>query len=315
MKLLMILILLSLASVPYSQVSAADDKSLNNERREAAQQRQKLKLQRNRDNTAALKELREYANSSKKQSQEQVRDLDAEFRIEKEELRADNRIKIAEADALLQQKISTLFLNPESSGQQSAETFRTDMKKYAEDVQTIKEQAAITEHKAFIDNEKRKNAVLNQRDQNILARAKQLGLLDKYKPILAKPIGSEMTAQEKSWNEREEKDIERLYESNHRYLSKFQNGKKLRDWEIDNKEEDFQLKQKMNRELFEVNRDQSYLNAMMMSPSDDEKAQQDFTAQLTEKSKQVRIIRINYDKINRQNRTIRQAERRKIMGY
>jgi hypothetical protein len=305
-------------AIPPVIIQAADDKALQAERREAQKQRQQQKNERAKLNREALQDFREFANEIKKDYTEKARALDTEYRLQKADLNAKRQMKIAEVDAELQKNMTGLFLNPESGEQASVEKLKADMKAYSDKAFAIKQQAALEEHEEFIRNEFRKHELLSERDARALAKARELGLLDKPAPILAKPIGGELTHNEERWNEREQKDVQRMFDSNQGYIAEFKHGKELRAWEIENKREDFRLKAEKARELHALNSEQTWINSLMFSPQGDAQTdaarRQEFTDKLAEISRKTQEINIKYNKLNKQNNIKRSEERRKIMG-
>lgn len=318
MRTIVASLLAMVMAIPPVITQAADDKALQAERREAQTQQRQQKNERAKLNQEALQDFREFANEIKKEYTEKVRDLDTEYRLQKEELNAKRQIKIAEVDAELQKNMTGLFLNPASGKQASVEQLQADMKAYSDKAFAIKQQAALEEHKEFILNELRKHELLRERDDRALAEAKELGLLDKPAPILAQPIGGELTRNEERWNEREQKEVQRMFDSNQRYIAEFKHGKELREWEIENNREDFRLKVEKAQELHTLNSEQAWINSLMFSPQGnaqtDAEHRQEFTAKLTEISRKTQEINIKYNKLNKQNNIKRSEERRKIMG-
>ena len=284
MRILVVPLLALVTAIQPVITLAADDKALQAERREAQKQRQQQKNERAKLNREALQDFREFANEIRKEYTKRARDLDTEYRLQKEELKAKRQIKIAEVDAELQKNMTGLFLNPASGEQASVEKLKADMKAYSDKAFAIKQQAALEEHEEFIRNEMRKHELLSERDDRALAKARELGLLDKPKPILAKPIGGELTRDEERWNERE----------------------------------DFRLKTEKARELHALNSEQTWINSLMFSPQGagqtDAERQREFTNKLAEISRKTQEINIKYNKLKKQNNIRRGEERRKIMG-
>lgn len=299
---------------------AADDKAIKAERSEAQKQRQQQKNERNKQNQAALSEFRAYARELKKEYQEKVRDLDTEYRLQRVGLKAERDGKIADVEAEMQQNISQLYLNPQQGDSQaSIEKLKQDMKQHADKVFEIKKQAALDEHEEEMANELRKHEAMTERDEKARAKAESLGLLTKPKPILAKAIGGTLTDQEQRWNEREQKEVERLYESNKRQFGEFGYGAELREFDMKNKREDFKLHWQKKSELHANNSEQTYLNPLFAgaaadSGADAQARQQEMMKQMSEISKKNRHTNIKYSKIDAENRIKRGDARRKILG-
>lgn len=308
------LLLLLVLGLPNTLIAAADDKALQAERREAQKQRQQQKSERQRQNNDALKQFRSFTADLKRDYQEQVRSLDTEFRLQKTELTAQRQMEVAEAEAQMQQSITQLFLNPQQNSEpQSLEKLRAEMKSYQDRMYAIRREAASREHEEFIANENRKHELLTERDNAALAEAKSLGLLKKHTPILAQPIGGNLTTAEERWNEREEKEVERLYQGNQRYLADFNHGARLREWEINNHREDFELEWRKRAELHELGAEQQYLNSLMLTGGNTDNPQA-LAAKISEISKQNQMINIKYNKLRQQNHIKRREERRKLLG-
>ena len=309
-----LLLMLSLAfALPVSTSFAADDKTVKAERHKA----QKLRQQQKNDSEIrdASNSFREFARDLKMEYQEKTRDLDTEFRLQQVDMNAERDAKIAVTEVEIQQKISQLMLNPDQSNNEAAvEQLKSDMKTYSDQIFEIKKQAAMEKHREFIDNELKKHQLLNERDETALAMASDLGLRSQYEPILATPIGDGLTKQEKNWNEREKKEVVRLFKSNQRLLGEFLYGKKLRHSEIENKRTDFDLEWQKKSELQALKLEQTYYNSFLMqAASGAEFDQQAYTKRISELQKQNQLINIKYKKIRDKNRIRRMEERRKIV--
>ena len=310
-----LLLLISLAvALPASTSYAADDKTVKAERQKAQQLRQQQKNDRNSEIRDASSSFREFARDIKQEYQENARDLDTEFKLQQVDMNAERDAKIAETEIELRQKISQLMLNPNQTSDEAAvEQLKTDTKTYSDQIFEIRKQAAMEKHREFIDNELKKHQLLNERDETALAMASDLGLRSQYEPILATPIGDGLTKQEKSWNEREKKEVVKLFKSNQRLMGEFLYGKELRQWEIENKREDFDLKWQKKSELHALNLEQTFYSSMLMQSSTGaEFDQQAFNKRISEMQKQNRLININYKKIHDKNRIKRSEKRREI---
>lgn len=294
---------------------AADDKIVKAERQKAQKLRQQHKNDRNNEIRDASKSFREFARDLKKEYQEKARDLDTEFKLQQVDMNAERNAKMVETEVDLRQKINQLMLNPNNSSDEAAvEQLKTDMKTYSDQIFEIKKQAAMEQHREFIDNEQKKHQLLNERDETALAMASDLGLRSQYEPILATPIGDGLTKQEKSWNEREKKEVAKLFKSNQRLLGEFLYGKELRQWEIENKREDFDLKMQKKSELQALNLEQTfYSSALMQSSSGAEFDQEAFNKRMSELQKQNQLIGIKFKKIHDKNRIKRNEKRREIV--
>lgn len=311
----LLMIMLAIA-VPCSNVYAADDKTIKAQRREAQKERQQQKNERNRNNNEARKELRQFVQPLKKEYQQKARDLDTEFRLRKVDLNAEHQSKVVSAEAELQQSMTQMMLNPQKYDQQQAmEKLKDDMKVHSNKVYELRKQAAQIAHQALIENELEKHRVMSERDQTALDQAKSLGLQDRPEPILATPIGDGLNKNEERWNEREKKDVEKLYNSNQRQLGEFIRGSNLREWEIQNRREDFKLEWQKKDELQVLNSENNYYNLFLPQlATGSETSQQEVANRIAEISKQNRLINIKYQKINQKNRIQRTEQKRKIMG-
>ena len=315
MKMPLLLLISLTVALPTSTLFAADDKTVRAERQKAQKLRQQQKNDRNSEIRDASNSFRDFARDLKMEYQEKARDLDTEFKLQQVDMNAERDAKIAETEIELRQKINQLMLNPNQSSDEAAvEQLKTDMKTYSDQIFEIKKQAAIEKHREFIDNELKKHQLLNERDEAALAMASDLGLRSQYEPILATPIGDGLTKQEKNWNEREKKEVERLFKSNQRLLGEFLYGKELRQWEIENKREDFDLKWQKKSELQALNLEQTFFSsALMQSSQGAEFDQAAFNKRMTELQKQKQLIDIKYKKIHDKNRIKRTEERRKMV--
>ena len=300
--------------LPHTFTDAAEDKAIQAERREAQKQRQQKKTERNKGNNEALRQFRAFVTELKREYRDKARDLDTEYRLQRTELRAERQMKTVEVEAELQQSITQLLLTPPNgNNQQSIEKLKEDMKVYQDKMYEVRKAGALQEHEELIANELRKHELMNQRDAKALDEARQLGLLDKHDPIVATAIGGSLTPSEERWNEREKVEVERMYQGNQRQLTEFIVGGKLREWEIGNKREDFELEWRKRAELHEISSEQQYFNSLVFSGGGAQ-SPQEIAQQLTEISKKNQMINIKYNKLNQQNQTKRRVARRQIMG-
>jgi hypothetical protein len=310
--------MISLAVVlPVGTSVAVDDKSVKAERQETQKLRQQQKNERSREIQDASRSFREFTRDLKKEYQERARDLDTNFKLQQVDMKAERNSKIAETEAEMQQKTTQLFLNPSESNDDAAlDQLKADMKSYSDQLFEIKKQAAIEEHSESMKNELEKHRLMDERDAAALDMASDLGLRGKYEPILAKPIGDGLTKQEKDWNAREKKEVEKLFNRNQRLLGEFLYGKELRGWELDNKRADFDLGWQKKSELHTLNLEQSYYNSLFMqSSTDGEFDQKAFNERISEIQKQNRLINIKYKKIRDKNRIKRTEQRRGIVAF
>ena len=294
----------------------AEDKAIKDQRREAYKQRQQQKNQRNVEIREASKEFREFSRELKKKYSEMVRDLDVEFRLQQSELQAEQSSELAIAEAELQGQITQLFLNPQNTdSEESINQLKDSMQQHTQRLFEIRKKSALDKHQHEIDNELKKHQLMTERDQNALAKAEELGLRREYPPIIATAIGDGLSKQEEIWNQREKKEVKKLFDSNQRLLAEFLYGAKLREWEIKNRREDFELLWNKEAELHQLKSQQSLFNALSLMTTDSTpEDQQTLAKRMTELNKQNRLINIKYKKFSDQNRIRRKEERRKIMG-
>lgn len=200
---------------PASLGVADDNKELRKERQVAQEQRQeKVKVkERNRKVSDATKDFREYSRDLEADYREQMENLDTELELQTVELEADHEARIASAETEFQEKLSNLFMNPSHGfSEDSLQKLQEESKANANVLFGLKKQSAGELHKALVVNDKRKNALLNARDQKALEEAASPGLTGRYSPILATPIGDGLTRDAERWNEREKNRITRREE-------------------------------------------------------------------------------------------------------
>jgi hypothetical protein len=317
MKHFLKLLLLSLVIVlPFNQIHAKEDKELRQQRQAAQKERQAEKKQRNQEINDSIKSFSEFTASLRSEYPPLLEEIDIEFEFKQVELQADRNAKIAEAEAEYQTMWTSLLMP--QGGQPPKEALKEieeKAKALSDKLFQLKEEAAKAEHKEKIASKKRKHALLQERDTRALDEAAALGLTKKYEPITAKPIGSELTRQETQWNEREEKDIERIHQRHHKIIQEFRNGQKLREWELQNFDEDFQLQWKEKRELHELETQQQFFNSFLMQPAQGtEVKQQDVMAKFAEIAKQNKLVKIKYDTIRKKNSITRREEKKKLQN-
>src|SRR5690606_38341045 len=140
--------------------------------------------------------------------------------------------------------------------------------------------------------------------------AASLGLTREPAPVLASPIGGELTRPEEQWNERERKEVRTIAERNDKALAKYANGAKLREWERANLDEDFRLAWEEKRELDELVSQRMLFRSFMLQADPSRPADaQSFTDRLAEAEHQEKLIRIKYDQL-RKTKAIERREAR-----
>jgi hypothetical protein len=162
--------------------------------------------------------------------------------------------------------------------------------------------------------EARKHAQLAEMDQAVLRKAEALGLTRERAPVLATPIGGELTRSEEQWNDRERREVKVIAERNSAALSKYANGVKLRDWERGNMEEDFRLAWDEKRELNDLASRRILFGAFMLQADPSRPADaESLTDRIAEAAQQEQLIRIKYDQL-RKTKAIERREARRKMG-
>lgn len=315
MKHFLPLLLISVALIiPVDQLQAKEDKELRKQRQAAQKERQAKKNERNREIADATKSFREFTRDLKVEYSDLLQDVDTEFELTQVDLQAERQAKIAQAEAEFQKKWTSLFLRP--GGQMNKDALKKmeqETKVHSNELFRIKEEAAQIAHKEKMGSEKQKHALLQERDNRALEEAASLDLTKKYEPILATPIGGELTRQEKQWNERAEKEIEKIHTRNSQNVREFKNGGKLREWERKNLDKDFQLKWEEKRELHAIESQQTFYNSLLMqSAQGAEVNPQDIMAKFAELSKQTKLVKIKYQTIRKKNSITRRGEKKKL---
>jgi len=317
MKKLCILLFLSFAFiVPLDLAEAKVDKELQKQRNSAQKERQESRNERNRDLADATKSFREMTRNLKSNYQARLKDLDTEFELKQVELQADRDAKMATAEAEYQKKWSSLFMRP--GGPLTPETIKElekEARAYSDELFRLKKESAETAHKEKMAIEEQKHALLKEMDEKAMDQAASLGLTKEYPPILATPIGDELTRSEQQWNEREKKEVEKIQERNLQAVSEFMNGEKLREWERGNLDEDFKLTWDEKSELQKLETQQTFFNTLLMQSAQAEKVdQQNIMDQFAELAKEQKLIKIKYAQLRKTNVIKRREEKKKLQG-
>ena len=317
MKNVLKLVLVSMVCcIPVSPADAEEDRGIQKQRQAAQKERQSEKQERKREIADATRSFREFSRDLKDDTGALLKDIDTEFELRKVDLQAERDSRIAEAEAEYQKKWSSLFQRS-AGGQINAEALKNleqEAKAYSDQIFRLKEEAAQIAHKEQTAIERKKHALLQEMDRRAMDEAASLGLTKKPVPVLATPIGGELTRQEKQWNEREEKDVERTHEQNLRLVREFRTGEKLRAWELDNLEQDFQLAWQEKRELHAIESQHTFFSTLLMqSALGAEANQQDVMARIAELGKQTKLVDIKYDTIRKKNAISRREEKKKLL--
>ena len=311
------LLALTLAFLSVFNPALADDgKELRKQRQAAYGERQAQKKERSAQLKDNIKAFREFTGELKREYKEQANDLETTFQLLEVELKAEHDAKVAEAEAEFQKKLTGLFMQPGvTSDPEALDKLQADGKAYADELFALKKQAAEKLHRERIVHEERKNKLLSENDRKALDEAAALGLTGDYAPILATAIGDGLTSQEERWNERERQEVVKIKEKNMKTLGEFRNGERLRNWEIQNLDEDFKLAWDKKEKLQTLDAKQIFYNTMFMQAARGEEVdQQAFMSELAEITKKQKMINIEYNKIADQNRIKRREERKAILS-
>lgn len=308
-------IVLLLLSLPLDPALSKESKELRKQRQAAQKERQQQKKNRTAELRQATRAFRDFTRNLKTDYKAKLKELDVAFELEQVALRADRDAKIAAAEAEYQQKLMGLLTRPDKPYNEAAiEALQTQGKGYADELFNVKKEFDMQLHRAQMALEQQKADLLAERDRTALDKAAKLGLTKDYTPILATPIGDDLTKREIAWNERERKEVDKIAAKNRKLLSEFVNGAALRAWEMKNLETDFHLACDEKRELHELDAQQLFYNTIFVQAAQGGQVdQQDLMAKISEISKQNKLIKIKYKKIWDQNRIMRREERKKIL--
>lgn len=292
---------------------AADKKELRKQRQQAQKERQLEKTERSSQNRENIRALNTFARELDGEYRDKLAELNTEFQLREVELKAAYEAKVATAEAEYQKKLYSLFLTPKTEmNQQTVKKLQADAKAYSDELFALKKQAAEKVHQAWLDNEVRKNALLDEKDNRVLQKGDELGLNQDFSPILATPIGGGLTRSEERWNQSEEKEVAKLKEQNQKALSKYRNGAALRDLELNYAREDFRLEWEEKAEIQALDANLNFYNALLMKSGEGQFDQQAFLDQLAEDGKKKNLIKIKYKKIADKNRILRRKEKRAL---
>lgn len=308
------LMLFLFAWLPGGAAGAQTDKDLRDQRSAAQKERTEKKKQRDLEMADASRNLREYARELDTGYREKLRQVDVDFELKRVELEAGHKAKVAAAEAEFMRKLSVAM---QASGtqdmQQRIAKLEVETKAMSEELFRLKEDAAAIEHKERMATEARKHEQLAEMDQAVLRKAEALGLTREPAPVLATPIGGELTRPEEQWNERERKEVRTLAERNRAALAKYANGVKLRDWERANMEEDFRISWDEKRELNDLASRRILFGAFMLQADPSRPADaESLTERLAEAGHQEKLVRIKYEQLRKTKAIERREERRKL---
>jgi hypothetical protein len=297
----------------YAPAFAQDDKELRAQRSEAHKARSEERKQRNQDLSDATRELRDYARELEAVYKPEAQGIDTAYRLEEVRLRAEGAERVARAETGFQKEFTAaIFTQGAEPDAQRLQAMEANAKAYGERLFALKRQAAEEVHRARMQAEADKDRLRDALDQKVLARAAELGLTRDYAPILARPIGGELTRQEEQWNQGEEKEVAKIAERNARQLAPYRNGQRLREWERANAEEDFRLKWEEDAERQALTAQHSVYGALLQ-PAQGEAAGQAYMERAAELAEQQRLIQIRYQQIKQENTIKRREEKKRIL--
>jgi hypothetical protein len=300
---------------PLLNANAEETKVLREQRLKAHKERLAKKRRRTDNIAKAKKSYNSFERHLKVKYKPKLKELDTEFNLKRVELEADAQAKMAELKAENRKAMVRYLMKPDKSYDKEAiEKMKTGKNGYMSKLFTLRKASAVTIHEERIAREKRKNALMKQRDQLALDKAESLGLMKEYAPILATPIGHSLTKSEEQWNEQEKKNAARINDSNQAILQRIERDEKLRKWRIQNQIEDFELRWRENEERHQIDCQASSYNTLIMYSGENitEAAKRECLSKLSELDKKKQLITIKYKKIKKQNIINRKSEEKKI---
>ena len=296
--------------------TTADEQALYNQRLEAQRERQKQVNERNREINEASRDFRSLTQELKAEYREKLKSLDTELELRKVDIKAEHDARRTTVESEYQASIMSAYMGAgDENTARTPEQLGEETKAHAEKMFALKKRYAEELHAATIALENRKNELMTEMDQKALDEARSLGLMSDIAPILATPIGGELTPQEQRWNDREKKAAAKLEERNLKTTSEFRNGAKLRQWEIDNLKEDFELTWQEKAEIHALDAEQTIVNSMMTGYGQGGQVDsQQAMAKIRELGQKQQKIKIEYRKQRDKNRIERREERKKILA-
>jgi hypothetical protein len=302
------------AALLASADSAGAERELRAQRSEAQKERQQQRTLRNQELADATLAFRTETSTLEAEYKERARSVDTEFKLEEVGLRAEIDARVAGLEAELQKRFNAnLMVGGEQDLAARLQAMEQETKAHQDRLFEARREGAASIHAARIRAEERKDALFREMEERALARAAELGLTTPPEPILATPIGGELTRQEAQWNEREQTEVERTAERNAKLLARFRTGERLRAWERANLAADFELEWQERRELHVLQSQESLFNVFMLQPAGAEGFdQQAFMDRLAENAEQQRLIKIRYEQTRRENAIKRREEKRSI---
>ncbi len=299
-----------------AHAATAEEQALYQQRLDAQRERQQQVNARSREINEATRDFRSLTQELKTEYREQLRGLDTEFELRKVDIKAAHDARLTTVESEYQARIMDAYMGTGGeSAAQTPEQLGEATRAHAEKVFGLKKRYAEELHAEIIAREKRKDELLTEMDQKALDEARSLGLMNHIAPVLATPIGGELTPQEQKWNDREKKAAVKLEERNRKTTSEFRNGAKLRQWEIDNLNEDFELTWQEKAEIHALDAEQTIVNSMMTGYGQGGQVDsQQAMAKIRELGQKQQKIKIEYRKQRDKNRIERREERKKILS-
>jgi len=309
----MLIVAFLFLSIP---VTANESKEIRKERQEAQKERLLQKKERTDEDRENTRDFNQFIRELNEEYREQEKELDMEFELKEVELKAEHDAKVAEAETGYQKNLTGLFMKPGIKfDEETIKKLQETGKAFADEKFNLEKQSAEKIHKAEIEHQKQKNKLLDERDAKALDEATSIGLTRKYSPVLATVIGDGLTNQEKRWNETEEKEIRKIEEKSWNILSPYRNGKELRNWEIQNLNDDFKLDWAEKAEIQKLDAEQVFYNTLFLQAAQGGKIDQEkIMSELADIDKEKKLINIKFKKIADQNRIKRREAKKDILS-
>ena len=310
-----IALILFVFTFPALIASAAESRDLLNQRRMAHKERMAKRKQRYAEIAEAKKSFHSFERGLKAEYNVKSNDMDTEFDLKRVKIEADAQAKKTEIDA---ENHKAMVLNPmkpdKSPDMNTIEKMIAENNSYMDRIYDLQKTTDTAIHEKRIANEKRKNALLKQRDQLALDKAEALGLLKQYAPILATPIGSGLTKQEEKWNEQEKKNTARINNYNLTIVQNLKREEQIREWKIQNMMADFELEWRENEERHKIDCEAArYRNLIIFSGNNNDTAQQQkYLLKLADLDQKKELIRTKYREIKERNFILREEEEKKM---
>lgn len=314
-KLNCIVSILTVFFFPLLDASAIESKDLRVQRLAAHNKRLAKKRQRTDEIAKARKSCNLFERDLKAAYKPKLKELDTEFNLKRVELEADAKAKMAELEAENRKAMMRYLMKPEKlHNRETIDKIKAEKSGYMSKLFALQKTSDKAIHEERIANEKRKNAILKQRNQLALDKAESLGLMQEYAPILARPIGGGLTKSEERWNEQEKKNAARINKNNRGIPRKFERDEKIREWRIQNLTADFNLRCRENEERHKIDSEIMLYDALIIYSKKNATgtAQREYLSKLSDLDKKKALIRIKYEKIKEQNIIKRRAEEKKI---